>query len=289
MSFDPLFLFDPTQWADWRNWLGEHGTRVVVIVVLLAFVQYMFRRIVSRWFLSAIARAAKARNLEPSIARRRADTLAATLNWALGIFLIFLGSGLLLSEFGLNVSALIAGVGVVGIALGLGAQTLVKDVLNGMFILLEDQYAVGDYVTVAGASGQVIEINPRRTVIRDAEGNVHSIPNSAISVAVNRTESLNRVRVGIEVPFRDAQRAALIVNAVCRDVSKDMESAILAAPRIVERTVLVDGDLRIQINGEGRPADRWEVEAELRRRLKREFDAQQVQMQFEGAEVAPGA
>lgn len=289
MSFDPLFLFDPTQWADWRNWLGEHGTRVVVIVVLLAFVQYMFRRIVSRWFLSAIARAAKARNLEPSIARRRADTLAATLNWALGIFLIFLGSGLLLSEFGLNVSALIAGVGVVGIALGLGAQTLVKDVLNGMFILLEDQYAVGDYVTVAGASGQVIEINPRRTVIRDAEGNVHSIPNSAISVAVNRTESLNRVRVGIEVPFRDAQRAALIVNAVCRDVSKDMESAILAAPRIVERTVLVDGDLRIQINGEGRPADRWEVEAELRRRLKREFDAQQVQMQFEGTEVAAGA
>ena len=289
MSFDPLFLFDPTQWADWRNWLGEHGTRVVVIVVLLAFVQYMFRRIVSRWFLSAIARAAKARNLEPSIARRRADTLAATLNWALGIFLIFLGSGLLLSEFGLNVSALIAGVGVVGIALGLGAQTLVKDVLNGMFILLEDQYAVGDYVTVAGASGQVIEINPRRTVIRDAEGNVHSIPNSAISVAVNRTESLNRVRVGIEVPFRDAQRAALIVNAVCRDVSKDMESAILAAPRIVERTVLVDGDLRIQISGEGRPADRWEVEAELRRRLKREFDAQQVQMQFEGTEVAAGA
>ncbi len=289
MSAYHLFLFDPTQWADWRQWLGEHGSRVIVIVLLLLLVQYLFRRLISRWFLSAIARAAKARNVEPSIARRRADTLAATLNWALGIFLIFLGSGLLLSEFGLNVSALIAGVGVVGIALGLGAQTLVKDVINGMFILLEDQYAVGDYVTVAGATGQVIEINPRRTVIRDDEGNVHSIPNSAITVAVNRTESLNRVRIGIDVPFRDTQRAGLIANTVCRDMSKDMESVILAAPRIVARTVLGNGDVRLQINGESRPADRWEVEAELRRRLKREFDAQQVQMEFEGTEPGAGA
>jgi moderate conductance mechanosensitive channel len=282
-----LFLFDPTSWGEWRSWLGEHGSRILVIVVLLLIVQYLFRRVIGRVFLTAIQRAARVRREDPRLALRRADTLSATLNWIFGIFLMFLGAGLLLSEVGLNVSALIAGVGVVGIALGLGAQTLVKDVINGMFILIEDQFAVGDIVTVAGATGQVIDINPRRTVIRDGEGNVHSIPNSAISVAVNKTASLNRLHITIDVPFRDSDRAVILANAVCHDVAKEMDSVVLAEPQVVEQSVVGDGEVRLQIAGDARAVDRWQVEAELRRRLKRRFDAEKLEMRFEDGAAKP--
>jgi moderate conductance mechanosensitive channel len=282
-----LFLFDPTSWAEWRSWLGEHGSRILVIVVLLLIVQYLFRRVIGRVFLTAIQRAARVRREDPRLALRRADTLSATLNWIFGIFLMFLGAGLLLSEVGLNVSALIAGVGVVGIALGLGAQTLVKDVINGMFILIEDQFAVGDIVTVAGATGQVIDINPRRTVIRDGEGNVHSIPNSAISVAVNKTASLNRLHITIDVPFRDSDRAVILANAVCHDVAKEMDSVVLAEPQVVEQSVVGEGEVRLQIVGDARAVDRWQVEAELRRRLKRRFDAEKLEMRFEDGAAKP--
>lgn len=281
LGMDALFLFDPARWGEWRDWLGEHGSRIAVIVVLLVTLHFVFRRIISRSLLSAIARAARVRKEDPVLVRRRADTLSATLNWAFGIFLMFLGSGLLLAEVGLNVSALVAGVGVVGIALGLGAQTLVKDVLNGMFILIEDQYAVGDFVTVAGATGQVIEINPRRTVIRDAEGNVHSIPNSAITVAVNKTQSLNRFRIDIEVAFRDTDRAAAVADEVCGEVARDLEPVVLGTPHVIAQSVIGDSDVRLQIVGDAQASSCWAVESELRRRLKQRFDAERIAMRFE--------
>ena len=281
LGMDALFLFDPARWGEWRDWLGEHGSRIAVIVVLLVTLHFVFRRIISRSLLSAIARAARVRKEDPVLVRRRADTLSATLNWAFGIFLMFLGSGLLLAEVGLNVSALVAGVGVVGIALGLGAQTLVKDVLNGMFILIEDQYAVGDFVTVAGATGQVIEINPRRTVIRDAEGNVHSIPNSAITVAVNKTQSLNRFRIDIEVAFRDNDRAAAVADEVCGEVARDLEPVVLGTPHVIAQSVIGDSAVRLQIVGGAQASSCWAVESELRRRLKQRFDAERIAMRFE--------
>lgn len=284
---NPIFLLDPTSWDEWRGWLGSHGSRILLIVLFLALVQYIFRRIIGRTFLAAIARAANARHDQARLASRRAETLSATLNWVFGIFLTFLGAGLVLSELGLNVSALIAGVGVVGIALGLGAQTLVKDVINGMFILIEDQFAVGDVVTVAGATGQVVEINPRRTVVRDGDGNLHSIPNSAITVAVNRTPSLDRIHITAVVPFRDTDRAVILANAVCHDVAKEMEQLIIAEPRVVDQAVASEGEVRLQIMGDARAVDRWQVEAELRRRLKRRFEVEKLELAFEDGAAKP--
>ena len=293
MSRFAYFLFDPTSWSDWRDWLdsqkttiGEHLSRVVIILVLLVVLDIVLRRVLGRVLFGAIGRAARARTEDPIAIRRRADTLISTLNWVLSIFLFFLGAGLVLGEIGLNVSALIAGVGVVGIALGLGAQTLVKDVINGMFILIEDQYSIGDTVTVAGATGEVAEINPRRTVVRDADGNVHIIPNSAITVAVNRTGSLSRFRVEIDVPFRDNERAIELANAVGIDTRQDLGSDVLSAPHVQAQRIVDEGDVRLVIVGDARQASRWKVESEYRRRLKRRFDAERLELKFEGAAAA---
>jgi moderate conductance mechanosensitive channel len=276
-----LFLLDPTAWNDWKDWLGSHGVRILAILVVVAILEIAFRRIIGRWFRSALASAARVRREDPAQVKRRADSLVSTINWAFGLFLAFLTAGFVLAEVGLNVSALIAGVGVVGIALGLGAQTLVKDVINGMFILIEDQYAVGDIVSVAGATGQVIEINPRRTVIRDGDGNVHSIPNSAISVAVNKTASLNRFRVDLDVDFRDGDRASELAGEVCKELAHDIASSLIAHPSVVAQSVTSTGDVRLQIAGDAYAPQRWSVETELRRRLQRRFDAERIDARFE--------
>ncbi|MEP7216619.1 MAG: mechanosensitive ion channel family protein [Anaerolineaceae bacterium] len=277
-------LFDYGSWQDWRGWLDSHGLRLLVIVVLLLASAVVFRRVVSGMLSRAIARAARVRKEDSTAIRRRADALSATLNWAFGVVLGFLGLGLLLGELGLNVSALIAGVGVVGIALGLGAQTLVKDVLNGIFILIEDQYAVGDTVTVAGATGEVIEINPRRTVIRDDAGNVSTIPNSVITVAVNRTAALNRFKVSFDVAFRDSETAASLVAQVAQELASEHPTSARGLPRLVSQSAVSQGDVRLAIVVDARPEDRWASEADLRRRLKRAFDAARIDMSFDAGE-----
>jgi small conductance mechanosensitive channel len=138
-----------------------------------------------------------------------------------------------------------------------------------MFILIEDQYAVGDTVTVAGVTGEVIEINPRRTVLRDVDGNLHHIPNSSITLATNRTASLNRVVVDLEVPFREAEDARTLVNAVAAELLADRPRDFTSAPRVADIRADGDGDVVVRVIADARDGMKWEAESELRRRRRR--------------------
>lgn len=267
---------------DWGIWEGGHAVRLLFALAFLVLLAVVFHVFVSKVLSRAFARAVSIRVEERAAIQRRVRTLANTLNWGFRLLLVFVAAGLTLSEFGLNVSALIASVGIVGVALGLGAQTLVKDVLNGMFILIEDQYAVGDTVTVAGITGDVMEINPRRTVLRDADGSIHSIPNSAITVATNRTAGLDRFVIEVEVPFREAEDAARVVARVCAELSTERANDLAARPKLVDERALPAGQVGLRVAGDARPALRWSVEADLRRRLKRAFEAERVEMEFAG-------
>ncbi len=269
---------------DWGIWDEGHVVRLFFALGFLVVIALVFQLFVSKVLSQAITRAVGSRFEERAAIERRVRTLANTLNWGFRVLLVFVATGLILSEFGLDVSALVASVGIVGIALGLGAQTLVKDVLNGLFILTEDQYAVGDTVTVANITGEVVEINPRRTVLRDGDGNVHTIPNSAISVATNRTAGLNRLVVEIEVPFRESDRAGELVRKVCEDFGAERAADLVTRPKVVAGRALPGGQVGLKIAGDARPAKRWTVEAELRRRLKRAFEGERVEMEFAGVE-----
>jgi small conductance mechanosensitive channel len=271
---------------DWRIWDEGHAVRLLVALGFLVFIAIVFRIFVSKVLSRAMARAVAIRLEERAAIERRVQTLSATLNWGFGVILIFVGAGLTLSEFGLNVSALIASVGIVGVALGLGAQTLVRDVLNGMFILIEDQYAVGDTVTVAGITGEVIEINPRRTVIRDSDGNVHTIPNSAISVATNKTPGLNRFVIEVEVPFRESERAAELITQVCQGLAAERGAELIGTPRVADQKAKASGEVVLKVAGDSRPPHKWSLESDLRRRLKRAFEEERLDMEFAGAEAA---
>ena len=287
MNAEPLFLV-PGSWHEWRHWLSAHGPDVVGIIVGLVIARLIFHWLFRRILREAATRAARVRREDPAALLRRADTLLATLDWAFTIFLSFVGSALLLDQFDIQVSALIAGVGVIGLAIGLGTQTLVRDVINGVFILVEGQYAVGDTVTVGGATGEVIEINPRRTVVRDDNGNIHSIPNGSITVAVNRTPALGWLRVEIDVHFADSEDAQRIVSEVCAEFTSERAAALVVPPRIALQKMTDRGEVGIVIIGESRPADRWQSESDLRRRLKRRFEAEHLEMHFPSpGEVGP--
>lgn len=275
------FLFDYTSWDDWRNWLDQHAARLVLILLLLLLAHWLFRRVLTGMFSRAIARAAAMHNEDRAALERRAHAFSATLNWALGLLLVFVGAGLVLAEFGLNVSALIAGVGVVGIALGLGAQTLVKDVINGLFILLEDQYAVGDVVNVGGVSGQVIELTPRRTVLRDLDGNVHIIPNSAITVATNMTNGFSRINLDIAIAYEeDVDRVIKVVNEVGRELARERPEDVIAEPQVLRIDSLGSNSVVLKVVGDVKVFKQWELTGELRLRLKNRFDEEGIEIPY---------
>jgi moderate conductance mechanosensitive channel len=276
----PVFLI-PETWGEWREWLTTHGITILVILAGLLLIRYMFHRVFGSLLHRAAATAARSRSEDPAIVKRRADTLVATLDWALAFFLLFVGTALILDQLGVQVSALIAGVGVVGIAVGLGAQTLIKDVINGIFILVEGQYAVGDVVKVGGVSGQVIDINPRRTVLRDLDGNVHTVPNSAITVATNMTQVFSRINMNIAVAYEeDVDRVIDVVNEVCAQLATDRAADIIEAPKVLRVDLLGENGVEVKVVGDVKAFTQWELTGELRRRIKRRFDQEGIEIPY---------
>lgn len=270
----PLFLV-PSSWDEWQAWSRDQLPALLGLLIGIIIVNIVFRLFVKRVLTTAIHRAGRVRGEDERAIERRTGTLLATITWLFTIFLLFVGTALVLDNLGLNVSALVASVGIAGLALGLGAQTLIKDVINGTFILLEDQYGVGDVIMVAGVSGQVIEINPRRTVLRDMNGHVHHIPNSAIQVATNMTQGFSRINLDITVPREiDSERAIELVDGVCADFHAERAADFLTQPRVLRIEALTEGGLILKVVADVRAGAQWDLTGELRRRVKAKFDAE---------------
>jgi small conductance mechanosensitive channel len=208
-------------------------------------------------------------------------TLLSTVGWVFTIFLALVGTALVLDQFDVQISAVVAGVGVAGIAIGLGTQTLVKDVINGIFILVEGQYAVGDVVQVAGVSGEVIEITPRRTVLRDVNGHVHVVPNSAITVATNMTQGFSRINLDVTVAYEeDIDRVTAVLDQVCAGLAADRAADFISTPKVVRVDNLGNDGIDLKILGDVRVFKQWELMGELRRRIKNRFDAEGIEIPY---------
>lgn len=271
-----------------RQFLDDHAAviietavSIVLVVVILIVVQFILRRLIQRLLHAMVDRAATNRGRDAAAVKRRADTMSATISWGVQIILLFIGASLILGQLGFNVTALVAGVGVVGIGLGLGAQTLVKDVINGTFILLEDQYGVGDIVQVAGVAGVVEEINPRRTVLRDLDGAVHIIPNSAIVTAINFTQDYSRIHLDVAVALEEDLDAAIeVINDVCRELTEAHLDDIVDPPAVLRVNDLGERGAVVKILGDVRIGTQWALMGELRRRIKVRFDQEGIEIPY---------
>jgi small conductance mechanosensitive channel len=188
---------------------------------------------------------------------------------------------MILSELGIDIGPLLAGAGVIGIAVGFGAQSLIKDLLGGMFILIEDQYNKGDVVKIAGIAGLVEEVNLRRTVLRDLEGIVHSIPNGQITTVSNYTRDWARVKLDISVGYgEDMDHVFKVINRVGKELAEDkyFKDLIKTPPQVLRVQKFGDSGIDIRVLGDVRPMKQWEVTGELRKRLKKAFDDEGIEI-----------
>jgi len=174
-----------------RSWALTHGLRVLAVILAVLLVRALLRRAVPLGLRHSLVRGIDEEIRVEQI--KRAETLSGVILTTSLIGLLLAGGFLVLGDLGFSVAPVVAGLGVTGIALGLGAQTLVKDAVNGIFILAENQFRRGDIVTIAGATGRVEDVSLRRTLLRAENGTVFSVPNSAITVAANHTRGYSGI------------------------------------------------------------------------------------------------
>jgi small conductance mechanosensitive channel len=235
---------------------------------------------------AAAERALRKANLLAVQAERstqRAQALGSVLRSLASLVVYGLAVFIALAEFGINLGPLIAGAGVVGIALGFGAQTLVRDFLSGMFMLVEDQYGIGDIVDLGEASGVVEEVRLRTTRLRDVNGTVWFVPNGVIQRVGNKSQQWARAVLDIEVAYdTDIQHAAAVIKQVADSVWQDeLEFAtVLEEPEIWGIEAFGASSIAIRLVVKVEPGEQWATAREIRKRIKTAFDAEGIEIPF---------
>nr|MBA2625241.1 mechanosensitive ion channel family protein [Acidimicrobiia bacterium] len=222
---------------------------------------------------------------------QRAETIGAVLRSVTKAGIGTVAVLLVLGEFGINLAPLIAGAGIVGVALGFGAQSLVKDFLSGIFMLLEDQFGVGDIIDCGDASGVVEGVSLRTTRLRDVEGTVWHVPNGEIRRVANKSQQWSRALLDVQVAFdTDLDEATRVIKATADEVWHDevVGPSVLEEPEVWGVEGFGPTGITIRLVVKTQPADQWKVLRELRLRIKAALGKAGMEFGFQRAPW-PGA
>jgi moderate conductance mechanosensitive channel len=266
-------------WHNWHDylvaWTRDRAPKLLVIL-LLAFIFVRLLNLVTRKMV-AFSEKGPARG---TVRTQQVRTLTGVIR-STGVFLIvfFTGMFALKEVFNINIEPLLASAGIVGLAIGFGAQTLVKDVINGFFILVENQYEVGDTIRVAGVSGAVEEITMRRTTLRDGDGTLHVVPNSAIQIVSNTTRDWSQVTLHVPTDYSEnSDRVVALLEQVAAEFYHDdrFKDDMVSEPQVpgIERVRGNEVDYLMLVKV--RPGKQFGVARELRRRIKAAFEQNNV-------------
>jgi len=278
-------------WSIVTDWLASHGVRILIILLVSVALYFALRRLVPIALKHVIKRRKRGKRAEEEL-EQRIKTLSRIFVGTGAMLIIVAAAFMILSEIGINITPYLAGLGLAGFAIGFGAQSLVKDIISGFFIIIEDQYNVGDVVRISGITGIVEEINLRRTVLRDLDGIVHTIPNGESGVASNFTKDWSRVNLNISVAYdTDLDYAISVINRVCIEMTEEpyWKGLILKTPEVLRVDNLGDSGIDIKILGETKPIKQWEVMGELRKRIKKAFDVEGIEIPWPHTKVYFGS
>jgi moderate conductance mechanosensitive channel len=215
--------------------------------------------------------------------RQRAQALGMVLTSVAAIAVYALALIIAIAEFGVSLGPLVAGAGIVGIALGFGAQSLVRDFLSGIFMLVEDQYGVGDVIDVGDAAGLVEEVTLRTTRLRDVEGTVWYIPNGQIRRVANKSQQWGRAVLDVGVSYdTDLDHAMAVMKHVADDLWQEgVEGAIIIEePEVVGVIEFGDSDVVVRVMMKTEPTHQFKATRELRKRMKEAFDREGIEIPF---------
>ena len=281
---------EPTEVA--ADWFTAHGVRVLATVGAAVVVTIVARLLVRRFRrgLEGVSSVTQELNVQ------RAATLASALSAAAVVVIWTIAALMVLNEV-TNIAPLLASAGVAGVALGFGAQSLVRDGLSGFFILLENQFGVGDVVeiqTTAGpVSGKVESLTLRVTVLRAFDGTLHIVPNGNIQVVSNKSRGWARAIVDVRIAYgEDVERVRRILEELFEEIRRDpvLSEWVMDGPSILGIEAMADYALVIRVVAETRPSKRWDAERALRERIARRLDQRGVRVPVPPPMVArPGS
>jgi len=281
VNVSPVSSYFQDQMLGVFSWIFSDG--LIIIIMILAI--WWIVRIIDRIFPRVVTTFVMSRSEygEHEESEKRATTLSRVFTGGAQIIVVLSGLFMILSKLSIPVGPVLAGFGVVGIAVGFGAQHLIRDLISGIFVIAENHYRTGDVVSIAGTSGLVEDINLRRTVLRDLEGTVHVIPNGEIAVSSNRTKNYSRVVLDVGVAYKEnLERVITILNQIGNEISADpvIGLNIIKAPQVLRIQSFDDSCITIRILGDCKPMKQWNLRSELIRRIKARFDIEGIEIPF---------
>ena len=267
-------------------WLSSSGYQIFLILVIFLFFQLAGKRIIEEIVRKAI------KHEDKESEEKRENTLIGLFNGVFKILIWLIAIMMILSEIGFNIAPILASAGILGVALGFGAQSMVRDFLDGFFIILENQYRIGDVITLEDVTGRVEEISLRKTVIRDLDGRVHHVPNGSFTRVSNLTGDYSRAHMDISVSYQeDIDKVMILINKV----GKEMAEISPWKEKIIEPIQVMGtgpnnfaaSGIEIKVLGKTKPTRQWDVLREFRRRIKIAFDEEGVEIPFPQMSVWP--
>lgn len=262
--------------------LLENAIRMA-LVLIAAFIIWMLVRFVLSRMERRIVKMSEQKGSSPDEARKRAVTLTALLRRLAFILYWFAVVLTLLSQLGVKIGALLAGAGVAGLALSFGAQSLVRDVINGFFIVLENQIRVGDIATINGTSGTVEAINFRTTLMRDLDGGLHVFRNGSINELANLTRDWSGYTFEIGVAYKeDMDQVIDVIKRVGTEMKSDKElgAAMIDEMEIFGVNQLADSSVTVKGRLRTKPGSQWSTGRAFLARIKKAFDAEGIEIPF---------
>ena len=272
-------IFDPDYAEKIFDWFITSGLRILLILVGAYILLKVFNSVIGRIetafskrrgaYMSALER------------ERRMKTLTGLLRHVIFITLFGIALMMVLKELGMDIAPIIAGAGILGLAVSFGAQNLVRDIISGFFIIVEDQIRIGDVAVINGKGGAVEEINLRTIVIRDIEGTVHIFPNGTITQMSNMSKGWSRYVVDVGVSYREnIDHVIDVLKKIGKDLSKDeyYGTYILEPLEVLGVDNFGPAEVIIKCMIKTHPLKQWEVGRELRKRIKNEFEEAGIRM-----------
>jgi small-conductance mechanosensitive channel len=269
------------QWSDIIiSWLLHHGIRVVIICIAAYILNVALQKVIIKTVRVMVLPEAMG-SKEAEI--KREDTLIRIFNGTLRIVILTLTILVILPEFGVEIGPILAGAGIVGLAFGFGGQYLIRDLISGLFIILENQYRIGDVVNINSTGGLVEDISLRKTRLRDLDGTVHHIPHGEIKQVSNLSHGFARLNLNIGIAYdTDIDHLKEVINQTGIELAEDpaYKDSILTPPKFLRVDSFDDSSIVVKILGDTKPLKQWEIMGEFRRRIKIAFDREGIEIPF---------
>ncbi len=261
-------------------WLLTHGVKIVIILP----VAFIMVKLSGKFVEKAVRIAVTPDKFSSREAeRKRETTLIHIFSVTLRITIFIIAVLMILEEVGMKIGPILAAAGIVGLAFGFGGQYLIRDLISGLFILLENQYRIGDVIEIAGASGLVEDITLRMTTLRDMDGTVHHIPHGEIKKVSNMSKDFSRINLNIGVGYgSDMEQVIDVVNRIGMEFYNDplWKEFIITQPKFLRIDDFADSAIIIKIVGDTQPIKQWELTGELRKRIFITFHNEGIEIPF---------